>query len=144
MDSGSLTFIHCRQVFCSLFDNRNHDQANEGIGHVALFYDIVYLFNEGDGDDRDKGDADSQRDDRLDHSEAMTAKLLMLVVITLGVGLEDGVVDAMVGSYLENDIDKIGDEEQDGGTTRDFEGLAPEFLRVVAAIKGVEEGCRNS
>lgn len=130
-------------MLCRFFDKRDHDQTNEGIGDAALLHHEVNLFNEGDGNDRDKGDAHSQCDNRLDHSEAMTTKLLMLVVITLGVGLKDRVVDTVVGAHLEEDVHEIGDDEQDGGATRNFEGFAPEFFRVVAAIKGVEEGCRN-
>lgn len=60
----------------------------------------------------------------------------MLVLVTVLVVLEDGVVDTVVSSRLEKDVDDVGNDEKDRDDTRDLQRLMLNFcFRVAVAGK---------
>lgn len=60
----------------------------------------------------------------------------MLVLVTVLVVLENGVVDAVVSSRLEKDVDDVGNDEKDRDDTRDLQRLVLNLcIRVVVAGK---------
>lgn len=60
----------------------------------------------------------------------------MFVLVTVLVVLEDGVVDTVVSSRLEKDVDDVGNDEKDRDDTRNLQRLVLNFcIRVVVASK---------
>jgi len=116
--------VHGGQMLGGLFDEGDEDQADEGVCYVALFYEEGDLVDEGDGDDGDEGDGDDEGDDALDKGEPVDVHLLVPVVVVEGVFLEDGVVNAVVGAGLEEDVDEVGHYEEDGHAVGDVKRLS--------------------
>jgi hypothetical protein len=63
----------------------------------------------------------------------------MAVYVFVVVGFEDGVVDAVVGSHLEEYVDGVGDYEEDRGDAGDLENAA---LEIFGRHCGFREGNR--
>ena len=81
------------------------------------------LVNQADCDDCDKANRDGESKDTLGEGEFFLSGVLVLVFVLLVVLFENRVVYTLVGANLEEDIDGVGDDEENGcdsGNLEDF------------------------
>lgn len=132
-------------VLGKLLDEGHENEAHERVRHVGVLDDVLDLQHQVDGDDSNKGDTHSQGDDALGHSELCLGHVLGLVAVTVLVGLEDGVVDTVVGACLEEHVDKVGQNHENGDDTRNLQrSLVVLLLAELTRVHAVFENGRDS
>lgn len=97
---------------------------------MSLLDDIVDLIDQSNSDDRHEGNRYGQRDAALCERQPMLSGLFVTVVVALLVVVKDGVVDAVVGARLEEDVDEVGNDQEDGGAAGDVNCFGEELVRV--------------
>lgn len=112
-----------------LFYKGDRYEANERIRHSGDFDEGMDLEDENDGNERDKGDGDNQSDDTLGHGEPDLVDVTAPVGITLFIVLENGIVNSMVGSGLEESEDGVREYEENTYYTRPVQRPVVELLR---------------
>jgi len=85
------------------------------------------LSDQTDGNDRDQGDGNGEGNHALGERKLILLHVLVAGVFML-VCLEDRVVDTLMRANLEADIDRIGDQEQDGCDAGYVEDIIGDFF----------------
>ena len=104
------SLINGSEMFGKLFDERNKDEANERVRDAALFDDERYFLYQTNGNDSNQGNGYSKGKNTLREGKLVLLHLSVTVRVLGFVGFEDGVVDALVGSHLKEDIDDVGED----------------------------------
>lgn len=79
--------------------------------------------DEGNSNEGDQGDGNDQGNDTFRQSELRLDGVLVSITITVLILLENVVVDAVVTSRLEEDIDGVRNDEENRDDARDHERL---------------------
>lgn len=132
------------EMLGKLLDKRHQDQAHKGIRDMVILDDILNLENQNDGDDGDEGNADDKGNNTFGHGILGLGLVLVLITVSLLIMLKDGVVDAMMCPYLEEHVDKVGDQEKDGDDARDLQSFVFQFLGCERCSIGVETILKHS
>lgn len=114
-------------VLCSVAHNRDEDQADEGFADVGALDDVVDASNQVIGADGNKNGHDDENNAGSDGTHAG------LVVTVFGVffgGLPLGVEEVAVGAELEDKVERIENEQNDGCAPRENKNAAILFIRA--------------
>ena len=110
------SLINSSEMFGKLFDERNKDETNERVRDTALYDDDRYFLYQTDSNDGNRSDGCSKGENTLSEGKLVLLHLSVTVTVRVlvFVGFEDGVIDALMGSHLEENIDGVGKNEEDG------------------------------
>lgn len=95
---------------------------------MACSDDEGNLSNQADGNDRHQGDGNSQSDQTLGKGKFVLVEVRVAALVLTIICLEDRVVDTLMRADLEADVDRVGDQEQDGCDAGDVEDSIGSFL----------------
>lgn len=96
---------------------------------MAVLNDVVDLLDQADSDDGDKGNRYCESQHALGKGELLLLGILVLVLILSDVLFKDGIIDTLMGTNLEEDVDGVGNNEENSCDTRDLKDFRIDLFK---------------
>lgn len=110
-------FVDGSQMLGKFFDQGNKNETHERVADMSPFDDKLDLHDENNSGPSNEADGDHQSNNAFSQSQLSLGLVLVLVSVIVLVLLKDSIVDTMVGSGLEEDVDQVGNDEQNRDNT---------------------------
>lgn len=115
---------------------------------MTLFDQVGDLKDQEDSDQRHTGQRNQEANDALRQCEFGLGQLLVTVLVDQFITLVDFVEQIVVGLQLKEEVNQVGNEEDDGGGPRDLQHFTADLIdaeiEVCPAIQGVVVDSRKN
>lgn len=104
--------INSRQMLCQLLNQWDENKTHERIADIPSLYNKLNLHDKDDGGPGNESHRDNQGNNALGQSKLGLGLILVLVSVLVLVLFKYSIVDTVVGTSLEEDVDEVRDDEK--------------------------------